>query len=70
MILDSHDSLHSAFSRPLSTMSIPFIDVAFSVRRTRIKFKEPQLAMLEDLFRQNSHPSRQNREKLARELGM
>ncbi|KAL0952041.1 hypothetical protein HGRIS_008683 [Hohenbuehelia grisea] len=43
---------------------------AVSARRTRRRFTNPQLAMLERLYRINSHPSRVEREALAKEGGM
>ncbi|KAF9469637.1 hypothetical protein BDZ94DRAFT_1242903 [Collybia nuda] len=39
-------------------------------RRTRKRFSNVQLTMLEQLFHQNSHPSREERDNVARLGGM
>ncbi|KAF9486598.1 homeobox-domain-containing protein [Pholiota conissans] len=44
--------------------------VGNSTRRTRKRFTNVQLTMLENLFHQNSHPSREDREAVARAGGM
>ena len=41
-----------------------------SSKRTRKRFTGSQLAMLEQLFHRASHPSREQRESLARELDL
>jgi hypothetical protein len=38
---------------------------AESIRRTRKRFTNSQLAVLEQLFQRNSHPSREERESVA-----
>ena len=44
--------------------------VISSSRRTRKRFTNVQLTMLENLFHQNSHPSREDREAVAKAGGM
>jgi hypothetical protein len=41
-----------------------------TIRRTRKRFTNVQLMMLEDLFHQNSHPSREERDAVAQLGGM
>jgi hypothetical protein len=41
-----------------------------TTRRTRKRFTNAQLMMLEQLFHQNSHPSREQRESVARSANM
>ncbi|TFK42077.1 hypothetical protein BDQ12DRAFT_710389 [Crucibulum laeve] len=64
-------------SRTSSTTSISSGDetvststVNASSRRTRKRFTNAQLTMLENLFHQNSHPSREDRENVAKAGGM
>ncbi|KIK71462.1 hypothetical protein GYMLUDRAFT_254674 [Collybiopsis luxurians FD-317 M1] len=49
-----------------SALSSDDADGAVSSRRTRKRFTNVQLMMLENLFHHNSHPSRQERETLAK----
>ncbi|KAG5715891.1 Zinc finger homeobox protein 4 [Termitomyces sp. T112] len=62
--------------RTSSTASVDSSDDAASpgatssVRRTRKRFTNEQLTMLEDLFHKNSHPSREERESVAMLGGM
>ncbi|KAG6884691.1 hypothetical protein C0993_008942, partial [Termitomyces sp. T159_Od127] len=61
-----------SLSRTSSTASVDSSDDAASsgatssIRRTRKRFTNEQLTMLEDLFHKNSHPSREERESVAR----
>ncbi|KAK2464891.1 hypothetical protein APHAL10511_002967 [Amanita phalloides] len=65
-----------SLSRTSSAASISSTDDAaasnFSqvIRRTRKRFTSAQLAMLENLFHRNSHPSREEREGVAKVGGM
>jgi hypothetical protein len=66
-----------SLSRTSSTTSIDSSDdaggstaSASHSRRTRKRFSNVQLTMLEQLFHQNSHPSREEREKVAQLGGM
>lgn len=58
-----------ALSRTSSTTSVTSEDTA-SGRRTRRRFTNAQLVKLEQLFHDTSHPTRDEREKLAAEGGM
>ncbi|KAG6874358.1 hypothetical protein C0995_015094 [Termitomyces sp. Mi166 len=61
-----------SLSRTSSTASVDSSDDAASsgatssIRRTRKRFTNEQLTMLEDLFHKNSHPSREERESVAK----
>ncbi|KAI0053378.1 homeobox-domain-containing protein [Auriscalpium vulgare] len=55
-------------SRTSSLTSVGSSDDAAGPKRTRKRFTDFQLVMLEQLFRSASHPSREEREALAREL--
>jgi hypothetical protein len=57
-----------AISRSLSATSVSSEDT--TGRRTRRRFTNAQLAKLEQLFHDTSHPTRDEREKLAAEGGM
>ncbi|KAG6911286.1 hypothetical protein DXG01_002125 [Tephrocybe rancida] len=64
-----------SLSRTSSTASIDSSDdatssTALSFRRTRKRFTNDQLTMLENLFHENSHPSREDRDTVARLGGM
>ncbi|KAF8814474.1 homeobox-domain-containing protein [Phlegmacium glaucopus] len=52
-----------------ASMSSSTVTVSSS-RRTRKRFTNTQLTMLENLFHQNSHPSREDREAVAKAGGM
>jgi hypothetical protein len=58
----------ATLSRTSSTASISSADD--TARRTRKRFSTVQLMMLEQLFRQTSHPTREEREALANTAGM
>jgi len=66
-----HNSLTSMLSRTASedTVCLSNANSATS-RRTRKRFTKQQLVMLEDLFHRNSHPSREDREAVAKAGGM
>ncbi|EKM84246.1 hypothetical protein AGABI1DRAFT_110805 [Agaricus bisporus var. burnettii JB137-S8] len=72
--MDLHYS-HTSFVPPLSrtgseeTVCINNVNPTAS-RRTRKRFTNVQLMMLENLFHQNSHPSREDRESVAKAGGM
>lgn len=57
----------STLSRTSSVASISSDDAA---RRTRKRFTSVQLMMLEQLFHQTSHPTREEREAVAQAAGM
>ncbi|KAF8452129.1 hypothetical protein L210DRAFT_3384808 [Boletus edulis BED1] len=57
----------STLSRTSSAASISSDD---ATRRTRKRFTSVQLMMLEQLFHQSSHPTREEREAVARAAGM
>ncbi|KAG5642395.1 hypothetical protein DXG03_002853 [Asterophora parasitica] len=60
-------------SRTSSTASVSSDDAGGSnnaIRRTRKRFTNDQLTMLENLFHQNSHPSREERDSVAQLGGM
>ncbi|KAG6817568.1 hypothetical protein H0H87_006945 [Tephrocybe sp. NHM501043] len=63
-----------SLSRTSSTASVDSSDDAASFgatfRRTRKRFTNDQLTMLENLFHENSHPSREERDEVARLGGM
>ena len=59
--------LSSTLSRTSSAASISSDDAA---RRTRKRFTSVQLIMLEQLFHQSSHPTREEREAVAHAAGM
>ncbi|KAF5385388.1 hypothetical protein D9615_001079 [Tricholomella constricta] len=62
-----------SLSRTSSTASVSSDDAAGSntvARRTRKRFTNNQLTMLENLFHQNSHPSREDRDAVAKLGGM
>ncbi|GLB43559.1 putative homeodomain containing protein [Lyophyllum shimeji] len=63
-----------SLSRTSSTASVSSSDDApgsnGATRRTRKRFTSDQLTMLENLFHQNSHPSREERDTVARLGGM
>ncbi|PFH47351.1 hypothetical protein AMATHDRAFT_97237, partial [Amanita thiersii Skay4041] len=69
-------SLAHTLSRTSSATSISSDDTstlptgAIIARRTRKRFSSAQLAILENLFHQNSHPSREEREAVAQAGGM
>lgn len=52
-----------------ASMSSSTVTISTS-RRTRKRFTNTQLIMLENLFHQNSHPSREDREAVAKAGGM
>lgn len=70
LIMDHH-YIHNSFISTLSrtpsdeTVCINTVNPATS-RRTRKRFTNVQLMMLENLFHQNSHPSREDREAVAK----
>ncbi|KAF8971805.1 hypothetical protein BDZ97DRAFT_1753051 [Flammula alnicola] len=51
-------------------MSCSTVTTIATTRRTRKRFTNVQLTMLENLFHQNSHPSREDREAVAKAGGM
>jgi len=53
-----------------ASMSSSTVTVITASRRTRKRFTNVQLTMLENLFHQNSHPSREDREAVAKAGGM
>ncbi|KDR85827.1 hypothetical protein GALMADRAFT_132473 [Galerina marginata CBS 339.88] len=53
-----------------ASMASSTVTVISSSRRTRKRFTNAQLTMLENLFHQNSHPSREDREAVAKAGGM
>lgn len=59
-------------ARTSSVSSVESVDTAAEdgARRTRKRFNNVQLMYLEHLFHQTSHPTREQREALARESGM
>ncbi|KAH7886346.1 homeobox-domain-containing protein [Phlebopus sp. FC_14] len=59
--------MQSSLSRTSSAASISSDDTA---RRTRKRFSNIQLMMLEQLFHQTSHPTREEREAVAQAAGM
>ncbi|KAI0004175.1 hypothetical protein BJV74DRAFT_793199 [Russula compacta] len=61
----SSSSLGSSSDERLSTTPNPTV-----AKRTRKRFTGSQLAMLEHLYHRTSHPSREERETLARELNL
>ncbi|KAF5311844.1 hypothetical protein D9619_002524 [Psilocybe cf. subviscida] len=63
------DSSASFSSEDDASMSSS-VTVIGSTRRTRKRFSNVQLTMLENLFHQNSHPSREDRENVAKAGGM
>ncbi|KAH9486115.1 Homeobox protein ANF-1 [Psilocybe cubensis] len=64
------DSATSFSSEEDASMSPSPVAVMNSARRTRKRFTNTQLTMLENLFHLNSHPSREDREAVARDGGM
>ncbi|KAJ4470954.1 homeodomain transcription factor [Lentinula aciculospora] len=60
------DAPSKSFSRSSSMTSVESLDDTASSRRTRKRFNNVQLMMLENLFHHNSHPSRQERETVAK----
>ncbi|KAF9011225.1 hypothetical protein BDQ17DRAFT_1322169 [Cyathus striatus] len=71
------DSTPPTLSRTSSTTSISSGDETVTtpntntgLRRTRKRFTNVQLTMLENLFHQNSHPTREERESVAKAGGM
>ncbi|KAJ8469902.1 hypothetical protein ONZ45_g16737 [Pleurotus djamor] len=67
-------TLHPTLSRTVSATSISSDDTTTSngttVRRTRRRFNSEQLSMLEQLYHQNSHPTRAERDAVAKAGGM
>jgi hypothetical protein len=45
-------------------------DAANRLKRTRKRFTDVQLMLLETLYHENSHPSREEREDVARRAGV
>ncbi|KAF8204106.1 homeodomain transcription factor [Pholiota molesta] len=68
--LSRTSSCASVSSEEDASMSSTTVTVIGSTRRTRKRFTNVQLTMLENLFHQNSHPSREDREAVARTGGM
>ncbi|PPQ80463.1 hypothetical protein CVT25_001781 [Psilocybe cyanescens] len=68
--LSRTDSSTSFSSEEDASMSSSTVTVINSSRRTRKRFTNTQLTMLENLFHLNSHPSREDRENVAKEGGM
>ncbi|KAH9175515.1 homeodomain transcription factor [Lactarius sanguifluus] len=64
------DLLRSESSSSLGSSSDELVFSTSSSKRTRKRFTGSQLAMLEQLFHRASHPSREQRESLAQELGL
>jgi len=62
---DERDRLFNASSNPATTTT-----AAAATKRSRKRFTGTQLTMLEQLFHRTSHPSREERESLARELDL
>ncbi|ETW86636.1 hypothetical protein HETIRDRAFT_431289 [Heterobasidion irregulare TC 32-1] len=68
-----HDISRTSSIASMSSDDIPNIDVeglCGSAKRTRKRFTNLQLMMLEQLFHRTSHPTRDEREALAAEVGM
>ena len=63
----SDDSLASSSANSLISVDAPAGD---TVKRTRKRFTSAQLMMLEHLYGQASHPTREQREAVAREAHM
>ena len=61
---ESSSSLGSSSDEPLFSTPNP------TAKRSRKRFTGSQLTMLEQLFHRTSHPSREEREALARELDL
>lgn len=66
----AHSSFTSALSRTVSEDTVCLSNANTASRRTRKRFTKQQLVMLEDLFHRNSHPSREDREAVAKAGGM
>jgi len=66
----SRTSSSTSFSSEDDGMSSSTVTIMNSSRRTRKRFTNAQLTMLENLFHQNSHPSREDREAVAKAGGM
>jgi hypothetical protein len=67
----THNSFVPALSRTASEENVCLNNVnPTTSRRTRKRFTNVQLMMLENLFHQNSHPSREDREAVAKTGGM
>ncbi|KAF9561632.1 homeobox-domain-containing protein [Agrocybe pediades] len=66
----SRTSSSASFSSEDDGLSSSTVTVMNSSRRTRKRFTNVQLTMLENLFHQNSHPSREDRESVANAGGM
>ena len=66
-----HSPLTSALSRTPSEDTVCLSNANSTIsRRTRKRFTKQQLVMLEDLFHRNSHPSREEREAVAKAGGV
>lgn len=63
----SDDSLASSSANSVISVDAPAGD---TVKRTRKRFTSVQLMVLEHLYGQVSHPSREQREEVAREADM
>ena len=80
MSVDAAPGSPSALFRTTSASSISSVDTQSSLddvagdgelpRRTRKRFTSTQLMMLEHLYHQTSHPTREQRETLAKEAAM
>ncbi|THH13501.1 hypothetical protein EW146_g6724 [Bondarzewia mesenterica] len=85
LVLPPYSSLHFHFAMApdrynlsrtssiasMSSDDVPNVEgVCSSSKRTRRRFTNLQLTMLEQLFHKTSHPTREEREELAREVGM
>lgn len=70
MPLSRTSSSASISSEDDASMSSSTVTAIGSTRRTRKRFTNAQLTMLENLFHQNSHPSREDREAVAYAGGM
>ncbi|CAA7264911.1 unnamed protein product [Cyclocybe aegerita] len=68
--LSRTSSAHSFSSEDDASLGSSPATVISSSRRTRKRFTNIQLTMLENLFHQNSHPSREDREAVAKAGGM
>ncbi|KJA28391.1 hypothetical protein HYPSUDRAFT_51216 [Hypholoma sublateritium FD-334 SS-4] len=68
--LSRTSSSASISSEDDASMSSSTVTAIGSTRRTRKRFTNAQLTMLENLFHQNSHPSREDREAVAYAGGM
>lgn len=67
----THSPFVAALSRTASEETVCINNVnPTTSRRTRKRFTNVQLMMLENLFHQNSHPSREDREAVAKAGGM